>query len=288
VSRCAPPVRAARPPLQLAGFGLLLVLLLLPLKAGAGGGTQVVLGFTNTTPIANADVYTYSTPYPSSIQVPPLPGVLQSISVTIYGLTDPDTSGIEMFLAGPEGTNGPTVDLMSSAGSGPVSGINITFSDDGNPFSSDTLTTGAYLPSGDTNSENLIPVPFPWYSPFALEGTIQLSGFAATPINVTNIWSLYEYYDDSAVSAGSISGGWSLQFTLLIPPSLQPFITNGPSLALTLSGSSGSSYSIQQSTNLSSPANWTTFTNLTLTNAVQTINAGLLTNQMQFFQAIQQ
>jgi hypothetical protein len=41
-------------------------------------------------------------------------------------------------------------------------------------------------------------------------------------------------------------------------------------------------------TNLSPPVTWTTFTNLTLTNAVQTINAGPLTNVLEFFQALQQ
>jgi hypothetical protein len=65
-------------------------------------------------------------------------------------------------------------------------------------------------------------------------------------------------------------------------------ITNGPSLVLTLSGNASSRYAILMATNLSPPVTWTTFTNLTLTNAVQTINAGPLTNVLEFFQALQQ
>jgi hypothetical protein len=386
------PARPARSHGRFAGIGWLLLslFLLLPLKADAGGGVPVVFSFTNATLITNTDIYSYATPYPSTIQVPPLPGVLQSVSITLYGLTDPDTSGIEMLLAGPEGTNGITVDLMCDAGSGPASGITLTLTDTGDPFPTSTpLVSGTYLPSGDTNSENSFPFYFSGFSPFAMagEGTSQLSDFAGTAVNVTNTWSLYEYYDSFGNGPGGISGGWSVQLTMLptapsvitqpatgitntnatlngtvnpslsattvyfqyglttnygsfsatnilasdlvdaqvvalavtglapgttihfqavaqnsvgtnlggdltfsttAPPVTAPGIaaslTNGTNLILTLSGNPGSNYNVLSTTNLSPPITWSLFTNLTLTSAVQVINLGPLTNRMRFFQ----
>ncbi len=387
------PTRPARSRGRFAGIGRLLLslLLLLPLKAGAGGGAPVVFSFTNATLITNTDIYSYATPYPSTIQVPPLPGALQSVSVTLYGLTDPDTSGIEMLLAGPEGTNGPTVDLMCEAGSGPAGGITLTLADSGNPFPTSTpLVSGTYLPSGDTNSEDSFPFYFSGFSPFAMagEGTNQLYDFAGAAVNVTNTWSLYEYYDSFGNGPGGISGGWSVQLTMMptapavvtqpatgitasnatlnatvnpslsaatvyfeyglttnygefsatntlasdlvdaqavalavtgLPPGtamhlqavaqnsigtnlggdltfstgtlpvtapgIAASLTNGTNLILTLSGTPGSNYNVLSATNLSPPITWSLFTNLTLTSAVQVINLGQPTNRMQFFQA---
>ena len=71
------------------------------------------------------------------------------------------------------------------------------------------------------------------------------------------------------------------------PPTLAFSLPSGANPVLTLSGISGSRYNIQSAASLSPPINWSTFTNLTLTNPVQTISLGPATNLMQFFRAVQ-
>ena len=200
----ARPARSRRPFCPAIPFGLLL-LLLLPPPAGADGA-PVVLSFTNATSIAINDGYADASPFPSTIQVPALPGMLQSVTATLYGLTDPETSIIEILLAGP---SGQAVNLMCRAGAGPASGATITLADSAVPFPNGTITSGSYQPSGDPGSGN----NFPTYSPFFAEVTTnQLAGFIGTTLEGT--WSLYEYYDNFGNGNGSISGGWSLTFTM--------------------------------------------------------------------------
>jgi hypothetical protein len=199
----AHPARSRRPFCPAIAFGLLL-LLLQPLAAGAGG-TPIVLSFTNTSAITINDGYANGSPFPSTIQVPALPGVLQSVTATLYGLTTPDTSPIEILLAGPA-ASGQAVDLMLDDGSGPASGATITFADSAAPFPNGTINSGSYQPTG---------IPFPYFSPFYQEVTTnQLAGFIGTTLQ--GAWSLYEYYANFVNDAGdgSISGGWSLTFTM--------------------------------------------------------------------------
>jgi len=227
------PARQARPRRQCAGFGWLLLplLLILPFQAGAGGA-PIVLSYTNSTPITINDGYSDASLYPSTIQVPPLPGALQSVTVTLYGLSEPDTSGIELLLTGPSDVTGPpdvagpNVDLMCRAGSGPATNAILTLEDDAQPFPDTTLISGAYQPSGDPSSDN----PFPGYSPFFQEGTNQLDDFIGTTLNGT--WNLYEYYDSFVGGSGSISGGWSLSFALL---PIAPAVTNQFATNITVS-----------------------------------------------------
>ena len=210
----AHPARWRRRFFVSASFGLLLLLLLLPPNAGAGGA-PTVLSFTNTTPIIiytqDDNSFGVASPFPSTNQVPSLPGALQSVTVTLYGLTDPDTASIDLLLVGP---SGQAVDLMDAAGSEPAGGATVTIADSGAalPGPGGTLTTGTYQPSGN---------PFPTYVPFPQAVTTNvLAGFIGTPLGGT--WSLYEYYDDYG-GDGSISGGWSLTFTLVPAP---PAVTN--------------------------------------------------------------
>ncbi len=66
------------------------------------------------------------------------------------------------------------------------------------------------------------------------------------------------------------------------PPELTVSIVNGTNLVLTVQGVPGSNYVILVATSLSPPINWTTLTNLTLTNAVESINLGPLPSQPEY------
>jgi hypothetical protein len=201
------PVRPAglrRPFLVSIAFGLLL--LLPPPNAGAQA-TPVVFSFTNAAPITINNGFSDSTPFPSTIQVPALPGTLQNVTVTLFGLSDDQSYSIEILLTGPTGQG---VDLMSEAGDGLVTNATVTIADAGEPFPAGVITSGAYQPSGASYASG---TAFPFYSPFYQEDTTnQMAGFIGTMLGGS--WSLSEYYTDFYPN-GSISGGWSLNFTLL-------------------------------------------------------------------------
>jgi hypothetical protein len=93
-------------------------------------------------------------------------------------------------------------------------------------------------------------------------------------------------------SAGTNFGG-DLTFVTPSPPPpvqsvLDAVLTNGDQLILMLTGTPTYSYSILVASNLTPTVNWATLTNLTLTNATQTINLGPPTNAMQYFRAVQE
>ena len=172
-----------------------------------------VVSFTNATAIPIVDGFPPN-PSTSAINIPSLPGVLQSVTVTVYGLTDASTGGIELLLQGPSGQG---IDLMSVAGNGGANNITITFADSGSPFPNSPLVSGTYKPSG---------ISYPSYSPFFGENTTNvLSGFVGTPS--AGNWTLSEYYADFAGSDGTISGGWSLTFN----------VTSGNPIVTTLAAS---------------------------------------------------
>ena len=209
-----PPVRPACPFRQFflsIGSGLLLLLLLV-FPAGAQI-TPTIVSFTNAYPITILDGNSYSFPSPSTIQVPPLPaGELQSVTVTLYGLSDPSTASILMELAGPT-NSGQVVELMWLSGNGPATNATITIADSAAPFPGDaSLTTGSYQPSMNASFP-----PDPTGADFPFVTTNQLAGFIGTTLEGT--WSLYEYYEDFNTN-GAISGGWSLTFALLVPPAV--------------------------------------------------------------------
>jgi hypothetical protein len=187
-----------------------------------------------TSPVSLAATYSNPTAIPiidggaststSTITVTNNPGQLQSLTVTVYGLSDVATDGIELLLQGPSGQG---IDLMSGVGNGGASGVSIAFSDSGSVFGSQ-VTSGAFKPSGSGGPSGS---GFPEFSPFYGEDTTNvLAGFIGTPLAGT--WTLSAYYYGFAGANGNISGGWSL--TLNINQSA-PTVTNLPASNVTAS-----------------------------------------------------
>lgn len=164
---------------------------------------DVVVSFTNAAAIPIYDYYP-ATASTSTIAVSPLPGGLQSVTVSLYGLSDANTSPIELLLQSPSGQG---LDLMYGGGSGRATGINLTFDDNGGYFGSGALTSGTYAPSGGG-----FPYDFGQNPLYGLTTTSALAGFVGpSPVGT---WTLSEWYGGFAGSDGTIAGGWSISFTV--------------------------------------------------------------------------
>jgi M6 family metalloprotease-like protein/uncharacterized repeat protein (TIGR01451 family) len=198
--------------------------------SGANGGTVVAtlqlwegpasLG-TATFTFALAKVWTFAnantitipdsgtaSPYPSTINVSGVTGLLDKVTVTLANLNHTFIEDVDVLLVGP---NGQKVMLMSDCGN-PAAVANTTVTlddaaaaalpDDGQIFS------GSYQ-SADYEPGDSFAAPAPGGAP----GTA-LAIFKNTDPNGT--WSLY-IVDDASGDFGAVSNGWSLNFTTVNP-----------------------------------------------------------------------
>jgi len=119
-----------------------------------GEAFPLTIPATGTSGIANR--------YPSIITVYPFglpPGTapfVTKITVTIRGFTHARTEDVDILLV--SASTGRSVMLMSDAGSGPVSNLDLTFDDDAAlPISNTPLTSGIYRPRNLGTRNDIIP-----------------------------------------------------------------------------------------------------------------------------------
>ena len=161
--------------------------------------------FTNSTAIVIPDSGG-AAPYPASISVSGLTGVVASATVRLNGLTHGFPDDLDILLVSPAGQK---ILLMSDAGGGhSVAGVTLNFAD-GNAELPDvlTITSGNVKPTNYEAGNDSLPAP----APSGAAGTA-FADFAGTEPN--GEWALY-VADDSTGDAGSISGGWSLTLTTI-------------------------------------------------------------------------
>jgi len=179
---------------------------------GPTTGPPEPTGPSPPTTLSNADAFSIprlgaATLYPSPIEVADLRGVVTDVTVTLNGFTHSFPADIDLLLVGPEGQS---VLLMEGVGgTTPVSGVTVTFSDDGVPLSDvESLTSGTARPSSFTGDgfgfEGPAPAPTP---PHGTEMTV----FDGTDPNGT--WSLF-VFDDGDRDRGQITGGWTLDLVM--------------------------------------------------------------------------
>ena len=174
-----------------------------PLPCGGTGGTQT---FTNTTAISIPDGS--GSPYPSSITVGGMSGVISKVVVKLNGLNHTYPDDIDMLLVGP---GGQMVLLMSDAGDFPdVVNVNLTFDSatvTALPNSAQ-ISSGTYRPTnynGNDGATDSFSAPAPG-GPFGAS----LGAFNGTSPNGS--WNLF-VNDDEALDVGSIASGWELIIT---------------------------------------------------------------------------
>jgi subtilisin-like proprotein convertase family protein len=170
----------------------------------AGARSAQASTFSNPAPITIPDQGP-ATPYPSTITVSGLTGMVSDVNVTLTGFSHTFPSDVGVLLVGPTGAN---VVLMDGPDSGnDVSNLTFTFDDAAASSLSCgdvTLVSGTYQPN-TCFPNDVFPAPAPG-GPY---GGL-LSVFNGTDPNGT--WNLY-VNDFATGDSGSISGGWSLDIT---------------------------------------------------------------------------
>jgi subtilisin-like proprotein convertase family protein len=147
--------------------------------------------------------------YPSSVTLSGLPPQIAKVTVTLKGLTHDEPNDLDVMLVGPANKQ---VTLMSDAGGiSSVSNLEITFDDDVWGFIPDETVLSS-LASQPADYEGLGD-PFPAPAPANISST-DLKVYRGENPNTT--WRLY-VVDDAAGNAGTISGGWCLRVTSIVP-----------------------------------------------------------------------
>ncbi len=191
----------------LGGEAVLVLIAALALETPASLSAQSVAVFSSTNAIAIRDGAS-GLPYPSTIEVTNLPGVVSRIGVTLSNLSHAFPDDIDLLLVS---ESGASVILMSDVGgNSDLLNVTLTFDDFAESSLPDNaqIVTGAYKPTNIGSPDHFFdPAPAPPY------GT-SLSGFNGTTAN--GEWGLY-VVDDAGSDDGTIAAGWSLSIETVDP-----------------------------------------------------------------------
>ncbi len=171
--------------------------------------------YSNTTSIVINDLSAAS-PYPSTIAVSNLNGVVIQVTATLSNLNHTYPKDIDALLVSPTGLK--TYLMAHCGGQIGVNNTTLTFDDSTNavlPYASQ-ITPGTYRPTAYTLSPPQFPPAAP---PFATNSTAppyntNLSVFNGSSPN--GLWALY-IFDDSFLNTGTIANGWRLNLTVSGP-----------------------------------------------------------------------
>jgi uncharacterized repeat protein (TIGR01451 family)/uncharacterized delta-60 repeat protein len=149
-------------------------------------------------------------PYPSSITITSLTGVISKLTTTVSNLGHAYVSDVSMLMVGPAGQK--ELLMEQNGGRHTITNVTLTFdSTFGNVIGTNAPVTGTYAPapvatniSFPTSSNGVVAPPMPYDS--------NLGDFIGANPNGT--YSLY-VDDTKPLDSGSINNGWSLTITTL-------------------------------------------------------------------------
>jgi uncharacterized delta-60 repeat protein/uncharacterized repeat protein (TIGR01451 family) len=176
---------------------------------------QTANRFANTSAIVLNEVATENstpaTPYPSTINVSGLAGVVAKATVTLTNLSHTWPSDIDILVVSPTGQSSYL--MAQCGGSYTINNVTLTFDD----TVSNSLPQFPYLPQSQivsgTNHTTSYAVATPPFPPNLTPPPPYVTNLSAfTNINPNGTWSLY-IIDDARGNAGSISNGWILNLT---------------------------------------------------------------------------
>lgn len=166
--------------------------------------------FANAAALSYTDTVVPASPYPSSINVSGMTGVLSSLKVTFNDFSHGRPSDVQVLLVSP---NGKAMIILGGAG-GSTPAANATFTlDDSAATSITTITNGTFRPTISTSGSFVYPAP-----PQPYTGTANLNN-SFSGYSPNGPWSLY-VEDNVSGQTGTIAGGWSLDITTVpyVPP----------------------------------------------------------------------
>ncbi|MEO6390851.1 MAG: VCBS repeat-containing protein, partial [Pyrinomonadaceae bacterium] len=161
--------------------------------------------FTNPAAIVFDDFVAPATPYPSTINVAGMAGVVSNIKVTLNNYSHQRPTDTQMLLVSPTGR--PFVLMSNAGGTSAATNVNVTFDDAATTGIPNPIVTGTYRPSSSGTFSLPAPAPPP---PYLSAFTGLNTAFGKQSPN--GVWSLY-IADNQLNMSGSISGGWSLDIT---------------------------------------------------------------------------
>lgn len=152
------------------------------------------------------------TPYPSTINVSGVPGIVTSVTASLNKLSHSFPADLDILLVGPGGQD---VMLMSDVGGGhSITNVNLTFDDTAaSALGTGKIASGTYLPTNlnPSGDKDAFPAPAP-SKPFG--STMSIFHDA----NPNGTWKLF-VLDEFTSGSGSINGGWTINLaTALAPP----------------------------------------------------------------------
>jgi subtilisin-like proprotein convertase family protein len=173
------------------------------------------VSFANAASITINDAGVAS-PYPSNIAVSGITDPVTKVTVTVTGLSHTFPSDVDILLVGPGGQK--FILVSDVIGGTDAVGVNWTFDSAAAAFigSTGTPASGTFKPTNYTTCQDPFAAPAPagpYLSPGGIGtpcGTDTLAAFNG--VNPNGTWSLY-VVDDLGADVGSISGGWSLNFS---------------------------------------------------------------------------
>lgn len=151
-------------------------------------------------------------PYPSNIVVAGVTDPIETVRVTLHGLTHTYPGDLDALLVSP---SGHAMVLMSDAfDTNDAAGVTFDIRDDAAdamPSLGAVAFGPAYRPTdhGASADAFIAPAPPSPYARPAPGGAAMLADFAATDANPNGVWSLY-LVDDASSDVGSLAGGWTL------------------------------------------------------------------------------
>lgn len=159
--------------------------------------------FTNNTLITIRD-NTNALPYPSTITVSGLSGVVGKAAVTLVSMAHTHPDDVDIMLSSPSGQN--MLLLANNGGGNTVTNLNLTL----DSTASTPVPIGGQIVSGTNRPNPNLPVAtFPAPAP---PGPYATTLAAASGSNPNGAWSLF-VMDDTPLDVGVISNGWVLSLT---------------------------------------------------------------------------
>jgi subtilisin-like proprotein convertase family protein len=176
--------------------------------------------FTNPAPITINNVGTAS-PSPANLAVAGLPAAGVSVkSVNINGFSHTWAGDVNMVLQSPTGQN---VILMANSNADPLIGvnnINLTFDDAAVASlpAAAPMASGTYKPTNRNGATFAFLAPGPTVTGPTFPASPTLSTFTG---NMNGTWKLF-VEDRVAGDAGSVAGGFTINFNVPVPPCTSP------------------------------------------------------------------